>query len=85
MIRNLEEKRGGIRRLDPLSTNFNEVIEDFHLENVIAKKCLHIWNNNRVGLYQVASHLDRFHLTKSIILKDKAREANILPSTGLNH
>lgn len=55
LIRNLDEKRGGVTRLNPSSSEFNDVIEEIHLVDIFPKHGLNTWNNQRGGQDHVAS------------------------------
>ena len=63
MTRNLEEKRGGIKILDPSSTTFNETIEDLHMVEISPKHGLHTLKNGKESDHQVDFRLDRFILS----------------------
>eukprot|EP00253_Pinus_taeda_P018984 PITA_18984 len=43
------------------------------------------WNNKRGGECQVASKLDRFIISKDLMIKDKDIVASVLPFGGLDH
>ena len=51
IIRSLEEKQGGSRRLDRDSSNFNSLIDDLHLIDLEANNGIHTWTNRRTGIY----------------------------------
>eukprot|EP00253_Pinus_taeda_P014726 PITA_14726 len=85
LIRSLEEKKGGIRKSDSLMGRFNALIEDLRLVDIQTINGICTWNNRRGGKNQVASRLDRFLVSESIMNKDIFVEAQILPSLGSDH
>eukprot|EP00253_Pinus_taeda_P013830 PITA_13830 len=60
LIRSLEEKKGGIRKMDHFMDKFNELIEDLRLVDIQTINWICTWNNRRGGKNQIASRLDRF-------------------------
>lgn len=85
LIRSLEEKKGGIRKTDHLMEKFNALIDDLRLVDIQAINGICTWNNRRGGKNQIASRLDRFLVSESIMNKDIFVEAQILPSLGSDH
>eukprot|EP00253_Pinus_taeda_P013029 PITA_13029 len=85
LIRSLEEKKGGIRKSDSLMGRFNALIEDLRLVDIQTINGIYTWNNRRGGKNQIASRLDRFLVSESILNKDIFVEAQILPSLGSDH
>lgn len=85
MITNLAEKKGGLRRLDKDAEAFSTFIEASKLIDVPTVNVLYTWNNKQGGNRQVASRLDRFLISESIMLQNLDMEANILPIRGLDH
>ena len=45
MITNINEKKGGLCRLEKDSLSFKQYIEDLHLIDLETKKGLFTWNN----------------------------------------
>eukprot|EP00253_Pinus_taeda_P035285 PITA_35285 len=85
LIRSLEEKKGGIRKMDHFMDKFNEMIEDLRLVDIQIINGICTWNNRRGGKNQIASRLDRFLVSEAIMNKDVFVEAKIMPSLGSDH
>jgi len=85
MITNLAEKKGGLRRLDKDSEAFNNFIAASKLIDIPTVNGLHTWNNKQGGNRQIASRLDRFLMSESILLHNLDMEASILPIGGSDH
>eukprot|EP00253_Pinus_taeda_P027885 PITA_27885 len=85
LIRSLEEKKGGIRKMDHFMDKFNELIEDLRLVDIQTINGICTWNNRRGGKNQIASRLDRFLVSEGIMNKDIFVEAKIMPSLGSDH
>jgi len=78
MITTLEEKKGGLRRLDKDAEAFNTFIAASKLIDVPTVNGLYTWNNKQGGNRQVASRLDRFLISESIMLQNLDMEVSIL-------
>ena len=61
MIRNLEEKKGGIRNLHPANAKFNDLIDDLNLIDVRTSNGIFMWNNKQDGDRGIACWLDRIY------------------------
>ena len=85
MITNLAGKKGGLRRLDKDSEAFNTFIVESKLIDISTVNGLHTWNNKQGRNSQIASSLDRFLMSESILLQNIDMEANILPIRGSDH
>jgi len=85
MITNLQEKKGGIRHLDVHAARFAEVIHQIKCIDIKTSNGIFTWNKKRIGSNGVASKLDRFLLSESIVLTGGSYEAQILPSVGSDH
>eukprot|EP00253_Pinus_taeda_P004070 PITA_04070 len=85
LIRSLEEKKGGIRKMDHFMDKFNELIEDLRLLDIQTINGICTWNNRRGGKNQIASRLDRFLVSEGIMNKDIFVEAKVMPSLGSDH
>jgi len=85
IIRSLEEKKGGSRRLDLDSSAFNNLIDDFKLIDLETSNGTYTWTNRRTGLHQIACKLDRFLLLEPLILDGTAMESTILNYPGSDH
>jgi exonuclease III len=85
IIRGLEEKKGGSRRLDRDSGDFNSLIDDLRLIDLEAINGTHTWTNRRTGMHQIACKLDRFLVSEPLIMDGTATESSILNRTGSDH
>eukprot|EP00253_Pinus_taeda_P007926 PITA_07926 len=85
LIRDLGEKRGGIRRQDPSMDDFNDLITNLRLVDTPTTNRVFTLNNRRGGRNQIASMLDRFLLSEQVLNKDVFIEAKILPGLGSDH
>jgi exonuclease III len=85
IIRSLEEKKGGSRRLDRDSSDFNSLIDDLHLIDLDTNNGLHTWTNRRTGIHQIACKLDRFLISESLMMEGTAMESTILNFSGSDH
>jgi exonuclease III len=85
LICNLDEKKGGSRRLDQDSTNFNSLIDNLNLIDLEIINGIHTWTNRRTKLHQIACRLDRFLISDSLMLEGTALEASILDFPGSDH
>lgn len=85
MITNLAKKKGGLRKLDKDVEAFSTFTAASKLIDVSTANGLHTWNNKQGGNRQVASRLDRFLISESIMLHSLYMEGNILPIRGSNH
>ena len=71
--------------MDKDSEAFNTFIVESRLTDIPTVNGLHTWNNKQGGNRQIASRLNRFLLSESILLQNIDMEANILPIGGLDH
>jgi exonuclease III len=85
IIRSLEEKRGGSRRLDRESDDFNNLIDNLHLIDLDTSNGLHTWTNRRTGSHQIACRLDRFLVSETLMLEGTSMESTILNFPGSDH
>jgi hypothetical protein len=79
------EKKGGSRRLDRDSCDFNSLIEELHLIDLEAGNGLYTWTNRRTGVHQITCKLDRFLVSESLMLDGVAMESAILNLSGSDH
>ena len=82
MIIDLEEKKGGRRRLDGESVLFKESIEEMGMVDIISREEIYTWNNRRGGERHIASLLDRFLIFESILDLGSELSSLVLLSTG---
>jgi hypothetical protein len=65
----LAEKKGGTRRLDRDAKEFSAFIEAMEMVDIRTNNGQFTWNNKRINHYQVATRIDRFLVSESIILQ----------------
>ena len=85
MITTLLEKKGGLRKLNRDAGAFADFIEIAKLVDVQPSSCSFTWNNRRGGENLIASRLDRFLISESIVLEGITVNSDILPSGGSDH
>eukprot|EP00253_Pinus_taeda_P010222 PITA_10222 len=85
IIISLKEKKGGIRRVDQSMELFSDTIEGLRLVDILTIKGVFTWNNRRGGRNQIASRLDRFLVSETIMNRDVFIEAKIMPALGSDH
>jgi len=85
MIKTLEENKGGLRRTNLDMESFGDMIAEKRLVDIQTINGTHTWNNHRGGTNQIASRLDRFLISKKIMMKDVFIEAMILPVADSDH
>ena len=85
LIRNLDEKKGGIRSLNIASTLFNNTISDLDLIDVRNSNGIFTWNNKQSGDRGISCRLDRLLLSESVMMDGGNLRAIVLPVAGSNH
>ena len=85
MIKSFLEKKGATKTLNKDSTAFQTFIDNMKLVDTDMSNGLFTWNNKRGGESQVASKLDRFIISKDLMLTGKEMIVRILPFGGLDH
>jgi exonuclease III len=85
MILTLEEKSGGLKRLDQDSTKFIHLIDRLNLIDIETRNGSFTWTNKRAGVQHIANRLDHFLISENIMLEGPLIEANILPRTSSDH
>lgn len=85
LIRSLEEKKGGIRTLNRVSTTFNMVIEYLHLVDVQTPNGFYTWQNKRLGMRHITSCLDRFLVSKLVLTGEGDLRAFVMQGVGSDH
>lgn len=78
----MEEKKGGLHRLDQEHLAFKDFIQDHHLIDLETSNGTFTWNNRRGGSQQVACKLDIFLISESLMLTGMHMEATIVPAAG---
>ena len=85
MIRRLEEKLGGRRKLDKESNNFKDYIQHSGLIDLPFDNVIYTWNNKRASTQQIASRLDKFLIADNFVHLGGDVCASILPLASLDH
>jgi exonuclease III len=85
IIRSLEEKKGGSRRLDQDSCDFNNLIDDLRLIDLEVNNGIHTWTNRRTRAHQIACKLDHFLISEPLMMDGTAMESTILNLPGSDH
>lgn len=85
MINSLLEKKGRLRRLNKDSELFVDFIESARLVDILPKNGSYTWNNRRGGENRIASRLDRFLISESILIEGITVDSDILPTGGSDH
>ena len=85
MVISLEEKKGGICQINPISKMFNEVIDNLNLVDARTTNDNFTWNNKRTGDRGITCRLDHFLVLESAIMNKGELKASVLPSIGSNH
>ena len=85
IIMSLAEKKGGIRQLDRDAEDFSNFIDTTKMVDLKTNNGQFTWNNKRMNQHQVATRLDRFLVSESIIMQGLTLDCNILPWGGSDH
>jgi exonuclease III len=85
LIRNLKEKKGGTRCLDREASDFDSFIDNNNLIDLETPNGTYTWTNRRTGTHQIACKMDRFLISKSLMLEGTALESSILNWHGSDH
>ena len=85
MILTLEEKSGGLKRLDQDSTKFIHLIYRLNLINIETINGSFKWTKKREGVQHIANILDCFLISENIMLEGPLIEAKIFPRTSSDH
>jgi exonuclease III len=81
----LAKKKGGIRRLDRDAKEFSKFIDTTEMVDMKTKNGDFTWNNKRMNQHKVATRLDRFLVSDSVIMQGITLDCNILPWGGFYH
>jgi hypothetical protein len=79
IITSLAEKRGGTRRLDRDVEELSTFIDIAEMVDIRTNNKNFTWNNKWTNQHQVVTRLDRFLVSKSIIVQGLTLDCNILP------
>jgi ribonuclease HI/exonuclease III len=85
MILTLEEKTGGLKRLEQDSGKFKALIDQLKLVDIENNNDTFTWSNRRSGNQHIACRLDRFLVTEDIMDSGSHLESLILPKAGSDH
>jgi len=85
MITSPGEKKGGLRTLNRDAEAFISFIRTANLVDIQPKNGIFTWNNKRGGDRLIASGLDRFLISDTILLEGITVESEIIPSGGSDH
>ena len=65
--------------------SFRDTINELRLVDITRGEFWFTWNNTRMGDKHIASHLDRFFVSESIMYLGSEIHSKILPRAGLDH
>jgi exonuclease III len=85
IITSLAEKKGGTRRLDRDVDGFSKFIDIAEMVYLQTKNGQFTWNNKRMNQFQVATRLDKFFISQSILMQGLTLDCNILPWGRSDH
>ena len=85
MILTLEEKTGGIKRLEQDSGKFKALIDQLKLVDIENSNGTFTWSNRRSSTQHIACRLDRFLEAEEIMDAGSHLESLILPKSGSDH
>lgn len=85
MIKSLQEKNGGTRKLDKESQLFMELLQSLKPVDLETKNDNLLWNNRRGGTTKIESQLEIYLISKSPLLSRLNFQATIIPFHGSNH
>lgn len=85
MIKSLEEKKGGIFRLEADSLAFTQIIDNLNLIDLEPINGFFSWNNKLGGMHQIGCRLDCFLITQHTLLEGWNIESSIIPTTNSDH
>ena len=84
-ITSLDEKRGGIARLDPSAHLLRDMIDSLHLIDVKPNNGVFTWNNRRCGAEAISERLDRFLVSCYWMNNRLMTSSEILDWRGSDH
>ena len=85
LISNLGEKKGGRRALDKFQEAFGAFQAGSSFVDMETSTGWFTWNNKRGGAHLVASRLDRFLVSESLLRDTGEILAEVLPAAGSDH
>jgi len=84
-IISLDEKKGGLNKLDPSSTVFRDNISGLNLVDIMPSNGLFTWSNRRCGADCISEKLDRFLVSTFWIANTWDTSSKILDWRGSDH
>ena len=81
----LEEKRGGLAKIDQSSNLFRDMISSLFLIDVKPNNGVFTWNNRRCGDKAILERLDRFLVSHYWMNNRWVTSSKILDWRGLDH
>ena len=84
-ITSLDEKCGGIPRLDPSANLFRDMIDSLKLIDVKPNNGVFTWNNRRCGVEAISERLDRFLVSCYWMNSRLITSSEILDWRGSDH
>jgi len=81
----MEEKHGGLMRLDNDSESFKEKNESLHLIDMEFRDGIFTWSNRRPRYHQIACKFYRFLISEPLMLDDLLMDSIIFPTYGSDH
>ena len=85
VVTSLEEKRGGLAKLNPSSNLLRDMISSLFLIDVKPNNGVFTWNNRRCGGEAFSERLDRFLVSFYWMDKRWSTSSEILDWTGSDH
>jgi hypothetical protein len=82
IIMTLAEKKWGTRRMDRDEEELSAFIDTMDMVDIRTSNGQFTWNKKRINNHQVATRLDRFLVSESIILQGLTLDCNIPPWGG---
>ena len=79
------EKKGGVRRKDPLQEFVESFIHAWDILDFKPKKGRYTWTNNRVGASSIFARLDMFLFQSSLLDGNQLISSKILPKLLSDH
>jgi exonuclease III len=85
IIMSLADKIGGTRRLDRDEKEFSNFIDTTKMVDLKTNNGQFTCNNKQMNQYQLATRIDRFLVSESIIMQGITLDCNMLPLGGSDH
>jgi len=62
-----------------------DLLDKLHMIDIETSNVTFTWSKKRSGAQHIACRLDRFHISKTLMLYGPLIEASILPKSGSDH